>query len=58
MFGLITMMMFFVGLGIYFAPTIVAVATKHTDVGAIFLVNFFFGWSGIGWVAAMLWAIL
>jgi hypothetical protein len=39
---------------LYFMPTIVG--HKHRNVLSIFLVNFFFGWTVIGWVIAMIWA--
>jgi Superinfection immunity protein len=42
---------------IYFLPTIVAVRQGH-DVAPILLLNLFFGWTGIGWVAMLLWALL
>ena len=39
---------------LYFLPSILAKDKK--DAGGIFLLNFFFGWTVIGWVAAMVWA--
>jgi hypothetical protein len=39
---------------LYFMPTIVG--HKHRNVLSIFLVNFFFGWTVIGWIVAMIWA--
>ena len=39
---------------LYFMPTIVG--HKHRNVLSIFLVNFFLGWTVIGWVIAMIWA--
>jgi len=39
---------------LYFLPTIVG--HHKRDVLGIFLVNFFFGWTVIGWVIAMIWA--
>lgn len=45
------------GLILYFAPTIVAAYKKHEHTLWIFLVNLFFGWSVIGWLAALLWAL-
>ncbi|MGD0189537.1 MAG: superinfection immunity protein [Rhizomicrobium sp.] len=37
----------------YFAPLIVALARGHQQTGAIFVINFFLGWTLIGWVVAM-----
>ena len=41
----------------YFLPTIVAARQGH-DVAPILLLNLFFGWTGIGWAAMLLWALL
>jgi hypothetical protein len=41
------------GIGLYFLPTIVAVSRKVTNQGSIFVINFFLGWSFIGWVVAL-----
>ena len=40
----------------YFLPTIVAVMRSHPSVGGIFVVNFFFGWTYIGWILCLIWA--
>jgi Superinfection immunity protein len=45
------------GLLMYFLPTIIAFARSKRDVGAIFVLNFFLGWSVIGWVIALVWAL-
>jgi hypothetical protein len=41
----------------YWAPTIVAFVRKHPSKGAILAVNFFFGWTFIGWVISLVWAL-
>jgi hypothetical protein len=41
----------------YFIPTFVAYGRKKSNAGAIFALNFFLGWSLIGWVAALIWAL-
>ena len=43
---------------LYLLPTVVAYTRKHTNAVAIFVVNLFFGWTLIGWVAAMVWAVI
>jgi hypothetical protein len=43
-------------LGLYFAPAIVASARKHHNTLAIFVLNFFLGWTFLGWVVALVWA--
>ncbi len=42
---------------IYFLPFIVAIARKHLDSTAIFVLNLFLGWTFIGWVIALIWAV-
>ena len=42
---------------LYFLPAIVASHRGHHVTG-ILLLNFFFGWTGIGWFALLLWALL
>jgi hypothetical protein len=41
--------------GIYFVPTIVG--RDKRNVGAIFALNFFLGWTLVGWVVALVWAL-
>jgi hypothetical protein len=43
--------------GLYFLPTVVAAAREKRDVVGIGVVNFFFGWTFIGWVIALIMAI-
>jgi T4 superinfection immunity protein len=40
----------------YFLPSIIALARSKRDLLAIFLLNFFLGWSVIGWIVALVWA--
>jgi hypothetical protein len=49
---------FFFGLPLvmYFLPSIIALARSKRDLLAIFLLNFFLGWSVIGWIVALVWA--
>lgn len=42
---------------IYFLPTIIAAHRGH-NIAGIALLNFFFGWTGIGWLAMLLWALV
>ena len=42
-------------LAIYFIPTIVA--WGKPQVRSVFLLNLFLGWSLIGWIIALLWAL-
>ena len=47
-----------VGILVYLLPTIIALFGWKECKGAIFFCNFFFGWTGIGWILVMLWACL
>jgi len=44
------------GLGVYFIPAIVAFNRKHPNKVAIIVLNFFLGWTVIGWVGSLVWA--
>jgi len=41
----------------YFLPTIIAAARSKHDVAAIFVLNFFLGWTFVGWIIALVWAL-
>ena len=41
----------------YFVPSVVAAARKHTQTLAIFFLNLLLGWSVIGWIGALIWAL-
>jgi Superinfection immunity protein len=49
----------FIGFGfvMYFLPSIIALARNKRDIAAILLLNFFLGWTMIGWVVALVWAV-
>jgi len=53
---LIFSMILFVSLVVYFLPTIVAIIRKNNSSLAIFVLNFFLGWSFVAWVIALVWA--
>lgn len=42
---------------IYFFPFIIARDRKHPNQASIFVVNIFFGWTLLGWVLALVWAV-
>jgi predicted RNA-binding Zn-ribbon protein involved in translation (DUF1610 family) len=46
-----------VSIGIYFIPYILAKQNKKQNAGAIGALNFFLGWTLVGWVAALVWAM-
>jgi T4 superinfection immunity protein len=41
----------------YWIPTIVAFVRKHPSRFGVFAVNFFFGWTFVGWVVSLAWAL-
>jgi ABC-type sugar transport system permease subunit len=41
----------------YFLPFAIAFNKKRANTGAIFALNLFLGWSLIGWVVALIWAL-
>jgi len=45
-----------IGVAIYFAPSLIAAARRTHNAG-IFMLNLFLGWTGIGWIIALLLAI-
>jgi hypothetical protein len=42
---------------LYLVPTVVAHERKHKDKEVIFLINLFLGWTILGWVLALAWAL-
>ena len=42
---------------LYFLPFAIAFNKKRANSGAIFAINLFLGWSLIGWVVALVWAM-
>lgn len=47
-----------VGVAIYFIPFMVARRRRSPHVMLVFMVNLLFGWSGLGWLAALALAIM
>lgn len=45
------------GLGLYFLPTIFAFIREKSNAGAILALNLFLGWTLIGWVVSLVWAL-
>jgi len=60
-FGLVAILIFLIlaviGLALYFLPAIIATRRHHPNTLAIWLVNFFFGGTFIGWIIALIWAL-
>jgi hypothetical protein len=41
---------------LYFFPVVIATFRRHRQTMAIFVLTLLSGWTGLGWVAAMVWA--
>jgi len=46
-----------IGVGLYFLPSLIAAARHAHNTTAIFMLNLFLGWTGIGWFIALCLAI-
>ena len=53
-FGLVIIV---VGVILYFLPSIVAKKREHNNLTAIVLINAVFGWTILGWIGALVWAV-
>lgn len=42
---------------LYFLPVIIAWSRGHHNKAPIFLLNLFLGWTGLGWLAALIWSV-
>ena len=47
----------FVGFLAYMLPTWVAIGREHQQMEWIAFINLFLGWTVVGWVAALMWAM-
>ncbi len=54
----IGLVVFAILLGLYFLPTIIAISRHKRNAFAIGALNFFLGWTLIGWIAALVWAVI
>ncbi len=46
-----------VGMVVYFVPCLVGSRRNHRNAMPIFILNLFLGWTFVGWVGAMGWAM-
>jgi hypothetical protein len=46
-----------VGLALYLLPTIIVLARRKKNVLGPILVNVLLGWTVIGWIVALIWAL-
>lgn len=45
------------GVAFYFLPTIIANSRGVRSAGGVFVINLLLGWTFIGWVVALAWAV-
>lgn len=51
-------MTFLLGLFVlYWLPTIIAIARRTHSALGVAALNFFLGWTGVGWFLALMWAL-
>lgn len=42
----------------YLAPTLIAMKNTRRDMASIIIINIFLGWTMIGWVLTLAWALM
>lgn len=52
--GLVVLLLF---LTFYFLPFVIAMMRGRPNTGAIFVLNLLLGWTLVGWVVALVWAM-
>lgn len=57
-FGSLEIALVILAFGFYFLPTLVAFSRQHKNKLAIFLLNLFLGWTVLGWVGSLVWAVV
>ena len=58
LFGFLFLLLIFgVGMAMYFLPAIIAFRREHHNRTAILVLNIFLGWTFLGWVAALIWSL-
>ena len=55
MLGEIWLLLIF--LVIYLFPSYIAYVREHRNKAGVFLLNLFLGWTLLGWVIALVWAV-
>ena len=55
--ALLLVVLVLVSIPVYFAPSFIAVAREHHQLAAIVALNLFLGWTFLGWVISLVWAL-
>ena len=56
--GLLEILLVVLIFTIYFLPTLIAFLRQHKNKLAIFLLNLLLGWTILGWVVSLVWAVM
>ena len=51
--GLLIILIF----GLYLLPSLISFLRRNRNYPEIFLLNLFLGWTGLGWVVALVWSV-
>jgi hypothetical protein len=57
-YGPFSIVMWIFMAAIYFMPTIIAIARKRSNMVLVLLINAFLGWTLVGWVIALILALI
>ena len=49
---------FLILVGLYFLPYFIAYSRKHLNREAVLVANLLLGWTGLGWVICLVWALM
>lgn len=55
--GTISLVTLLIVIPIYLVPMIVSIKRGHPQAGTISVINLFLGWTVLGWVVSMAWAM-
>ena len=55
--GLVPLIVIILLIGLYFVPTIVGYVRKKDNKMSILMLNLFLGWTLVGWVVSLVWAV-
>ena len=49
---------FILMIALYLLPGLIATCNKHANELAVWLLNVLLGWTGLGWVVALVWSVM
>jgi hypothetical protein len=53
----VVLLVLVLGAAVYFLPAIIGSKRQVNNSGWLFVVNLLLGWSGLGWIGCLLWAV-